>query len=46
MCSVIEVDRTLLTDVLEDHFEFAIDYMRKLCRSVIATRFSIGRSED
>lgn len=36
----IEIDRALLADVLEDHFEFAIDYMSKLCRRVIEVRFS------
>ena len=37
---IIEIDRTLLADVLEDHFEFAVDYMSKLCRRVIEVRFT------
>ena len=41
---IIEIDRALLDDVLEDHFEFAFDYMRKLCRRVIEVRFSLRGS--
>ncbi len=40
----IEIDRALLADVLEDHFEFAVDYMSKLCRRVIEVRFSLRGS--
>ncbi len=36
----IEIDRTLFTDVLEDHSEFAVDYLRKLSRRVLELRFS------
>ncbi len=41
----IEIDRALVADVLEDHFEFAVDYMSKLCRRVIEVRFSLGGSD-
>ncbi len=37
---IIEIDRTLFTDVLEDHYEFAVDYLGKLSRRVIELRFS------
>ncbi len=40
---IIEIDRALLADVLEDHFEFAVDYMSKLCRRLIEVRFSPRR---
>ena len=36
----IEIDRTLFTDVLEDHYEFAVDYLSKLSRRVLELRFS------
>ena len=35
---IIEIDRTLFADVLEDHFDFALDYLGKLCRRVVALR--------
>lgn len=35
---IIEIDRTLFTDVLEDHFEFARDFLARLCRRVIQLR--------
>ncbi len=37
---IIEIDRTLFTDVLEDHDEFAVDYLSKLSRRVIELRYS------
>ncbi len=36
----LEIDRTLFTDVLEDHYEFAVDYLSKLSRRVLELRFS------
>lgn len=36
---VIEIDRTLFTDVLEDHFGFARDFLAGLCRRVIELRY-------
>ena len=36
----IEIDRSLFTDVLEDHYEFAVDYLGKLSRRVLELRFS------
>ena len=38
---LIEIERTLFTDVLEDHFEFSVDYLRKLCRRLIELRSSM-----
>ena len=35
---IIEIDRALFSDVLEDHFDFAVDYLGKLCRRVVALR--------
>jgi len=36
---VIEIDRTLFSDLLEDHFGFALDYLGKLARRLIALRY-------
>jgi CRP-like cAMP-binding protein len=41
---IIEIDRALFTDVLEDHFEFAIDYLGKLSRRLIELRFSVPQN--
>jgi CRP-like cAMP-binding protein len=41
---IIEIDRTLFADVLEDHFEFAIDYLSKLSRRLIELRFSVPQT--
>jgi CRP-like cAMP-binding protein len=38
---VVEIDRTHFTDVLEDHFEFTLDYLGKAAREVLALR-SLG----
>ena len=35
---IIEIDRMLFIDVMEDHFEFAIDYLQKLCRRLVELR--------
>jgi CRP-like cAMP-binding protein len=35
---IIEIDRTLFVDVLEDHFGFALDYLGKLCRRFLEVR--------
>lgn len=40
---VVEIDRGLFADMLEDHFEFAMDYLAKLSRRVIGLR--LVRSE-
>lgn len=42
---VLEIDRIHLTDVLEDHFEFALDYLEKTASQVVALR-SIGLAES
>lgn len=39
---ILEIDRVHLTDVLEDHFEFALDYLEKMAGEVVALR-SMGR---
>ena len=36
---IVEIDSTHFTDVLEDHFGFAIDYLSKLCARLLALRF-------
>ena len=38
----IEIDGSHFADVLEDHFEFATDYLRKLCRRVIEIRLAVA----
>jgi len=35
---ILEIDRVLLTDVLEDHFEFALDYLEKMASEIVALR--------
>jgi CRP-like cAMP-binding protein len=35
---ILEIDRVHLTDVLEDHFEFALDYLEKMAGEVVALR--------
>ncbi len=35
---ILEIDRTHFTDVLEDRFEFALDYLGKLARETIRLR--------
>jgi len=35
---ILEIDRVHLTDVLEDHFEFALDYLEKMASEVVALR--------
>lgn len=35
---ILEIDRSLFVDVLEDHFEFAIDYLGKVCRRLVEAR--------
>lgn len=41
---VVEIDRSLFTDVLEDHPEFAIDYLRKLSARVLELRLRSAAS--
>lgn len=45
---ILEIDRIHLTDVLEDHFEFALDYLEKLASEVVALRSmqSLPESRD
>ena len=43
---VIEIERALFTDVLEDHFEFAADYLGKLCRRVVELRSSLDQASS
>lgn len=35
---LLEIDRIHFTDVLEDHFEFALDYLQKMAREAVALR--------
>jgi CRP-like cAMP-binding protein len=39
---IIEIDRSLFADVLEDHFAFAMDYLSKLATRLIGLRFGGG----
>ena len=43
---VLEIEQALFTDVLEDHFEFAVDYLGKLCRRVVELRSSLDRADS
>jgi CRP-like cAMP-binding protein len=40
---IVEIIGHDFADVLEDHFEFSMDYMRKLCRRVIEIRLAGAR---
>lgn len=42
---VLEIDRSLFMDVLEDHSEFAIDFLSKLSRRLIDLRFGLEGRE-
>jgi CRP-like cAMP-binding protein len=39
---IIEIDRSLFADVLEDHFAFAMDYLNKLATRLLRLRFGGG----